>query len=344
MKQLRLISLLAFLCSINSANAQYWNWRAVDSPADSTDLGLVFLLEDGQNGWITTSNSGQILRTEDGGTTWFEAQTLAPVAYHEFSYSTDSTSLYLVGDRGRIYRNRIGEPEWRALNGPKGMDIHGVVLRKTLTGQDSLDRIIVTGKHWKNGQQRPIIQMTDNDGKRWFAYENDFSGERFGTIFETPLHSLQMIHDERIVSSLTGRSNTWIDAYLPKPEAAEPIRHLTFDTYNRLKDIGIAVGDSGLALITFDGGHKWRSLERFTSANLKRAAITNRRSFLVVGDSLNDASTLWMSDTWGSNWNTFPLRILNNRGYLREKLNGVHIVGDRAVVVGNNGTIILGTR
>jgi photosystem II stability/assembly factor-like uncharacterized protein len=243
----------------------------------------------GKRAWIIGHQSGQVLRTVDGGATWQPVITLRE-GFLETIYFVDAGRGFLAGDGGRLLATSDGGATWRpALQAPADVAFYGLVF--------------FTPEHGFAGgvdvaQRRGRMFETRDGGRTW----SDRSAELTGFGFTDALAMLgpgqALVGGTSMVYRTEDRGATWqaIDV-----GARGGVRGL-FAGAEKVW----AVGAKGLVAQSSDQGRTWSVAAPFTEALLRSVVFVDEREGFAAGDRNGEGIALWHTRDGGSTWQPDP--------------------------------------
>ncbi|MBT9520209.1 MAG: glycosyl hydrolase [Dechloromonas sp.] len=244
--------------------------------------------------WAAGSN-GKVVRSDDAGKTW-AAQSIPTVENLQGIAAWDVNRAIAVGGNGVLIQTDDAGKTWREIQVPKSE-----VANKLLSV-----RAYDNGKAWAVGELGAALQTLDfgHTWKRVFPEKdqawNDvsFSGN-FGL----------MVGEFGQAMKTADGGATW-------QAASSGVQSSLMSVYLRDELNGVAVGLSGVILVTRDGGRQWASVERQTREHLNNV-IWDGAQWVAVGDKgvivIGDADgRIWKASRVSEGnlgWNTQVLRV-----------------------------------
>ena len=232
------------------------------------------------------SEDGNILRTDDGGSTW-KIQTTAKLQPRglnlpllSITFATPQSG-WAVGVLGMILHTDDGGNTWK---------------QQTSGTEHILTRVAVATAQsvWVVDNQQPGLMHTDDGGRIWKSQDKEFlSGVAFAT-----LQSGWKFGDKGLILHTDDGGNTW------KPQTSgtsESMAEIDFATPLS----AWAVGGKGLILHTDDGGNTWKPQTSGTSEDLSSVAVATPHSAWAVGRKgvilhTDDSGNTWKPQTSGT--------------------------------------------
>ncbi len=254
-------------------------WRPRESGTRDPLFSVDFA--DDRHGWAV-GRSATILATTDGGRTWRrQTVTAAPrdgedggklADKHLFKVvAIDARTAWAVGDWGAIVRTADGGQRWedRSL---------GVVTVRTDEAPDRAmntvtDDVILydiafpDARHgYVAGEFGTVLRTTDG-GETWTRSETGTEKTLFGIHFTTPEHGWAVGIDGIVLRTRDGGERWEFQRGEPTVAALEDVGFLAAIRNPGLYAVkvegrhGIVVGDTGVVLVSADGGERWARLE-----------------------------------------------------------------------------------
>jgi photosystem II stability/assembly factor-like uncharacterized protein len=262
-------------------------WQTHAAPIAATLHNGFFL--DGTRGWLIGHQSGQILRTVDGGATWQAAATLGE-GFLETIHFVDAGRGFLAGDGGRLLATSDGGATWRpALEAPADIAFYGLVF--------------FTPEHGFAGgvdmaQRRGRVFETRDGGKTWADRSAELTGFGFTDALAMPGPGQALVGGTSMVYRTEDRGATWqaIDI-----GARGGVRGL-FAGPEKVW----AVGAKGLVAHSSDIGQTWSVSAPFTDALLRSVVFTDGREGFAAGDRNGAGIALWHTRDGGDTWQPDP--------------------------------------
>jgi hypothetical protein len=300
MKKLLLFPLFA-LSILPCALAQQHGWVKLNLDAIPDDPFFTDLYFTGDNtGWITTSSTNNIYRTDDGGAT-FSAQATS-LGYTKAVHMLDANNGYSGGQSGWVYNTTTGGFNWNIVNSmgillldisfPPGTD------PSNPTGYACGDN----GQVWKitstltnlntglagtfSGISAPSVNNVWFCGGNRIYYYNGttFTSQSHPTGTFNHIHFINnsegwVVGNAGIVARTTNGGASWIAQ--TNPDARN--RSL-YGVFFLNSNEGWAVGNQGLILSTANGGTTWTIAgDGLTTNDLARVHFTSSTNGYAVG-------------------------------------------------------------
>jgi photosystem II stability/assembly factor-like uncharacterized protein len=342
MKKLLLLSSFAFGL-FTFAFSQEYGWVKID-PASingTPDFSALFFT-DADTGWITTSTTDNIYRTDDGAAT-FSTQT-TPLGATSAIHMLNGNNGYSGGQGGWVYKTSDGGLNWNILatmgslsdisfpfntdpNNPIGYACGdaGRVWEITSTLTD-----LNTGLGGNfNGISAPSVDHVWVCGGNRIYYYNgtDFTsqiapGGTFNDIHFINDQEGWVVGNSGVIGNTTDGGTTWNTQTNPDPQTLSLYGVFFLDS-----DRGWAVGLAGLILQTTDGGTTWTIEEAgLTTAFLRGVHFTSATNGYVVG---NEKTLLKYGELTGTNEVTETLQFEIFPNPAREKIQVAgHVLQD----------------
>ncbi len=324
-------------------------------------------------GWVV-GNSGVILYTTDGGTTWTEQTSSVTTALNSVHFADDKIG-WVVGDNGVILYTTDGGTTWTeqtnsvttALNSVHFADDKigwvvgnsGVILRTvdggtTWTEQTSTVTSTLQSVHfadntfgWVVGEDGVILD-TVNGGQAWtkqitndsdFLNSVHFVDHNYGWAISSG-------SDASIFFTANG-GTTWTEQTIPNGDNLEVLLNsVHFTNSNNGLIVGSYVdSDVGFILYTTNGGVTWTEQTSNAPSNLRSVQFTDSNKALVVGGNGIDQVILHLTMPLGDTITLTPMNSINicgDNADCEQNLSDTHLQSvhftDR-----NNGWIVGGS-
>jgi photosystem II stability/assembly factor-like uncharacterized protein len=254
--------------------AQQYGWVLIDPVSISGNPFFtdVYFISD-NTGWITTSSSNNIYRTDDGAATFTSQAT--SLGYTEAIHMLDANNGYSGGQGGWVYKTNTGGLNWNILNSmgillldisfPPGTDPNNPV------GYASGDN----GQVWKidstltnlnTGLAGPINGISaPSVNNVWFCVGNSifyyngasFTGQSGPSGTFNDIHFINdqegwVVGNAGIIGRTTNGGATWVTLTNPDPQSRS-----LYGVFFLNSNEGWAVGGNGAILHTSNGGTTW---------------------------------------------------------------------------------------
>jgi len=301
------IILFMFPLSINS------QWYPQNSGINTTLYAVDFL--DTLNGYVC-GDSGKILKTTDGGSTWINLLTSGvgfPLYSVGFLDSQNGCAVGGSGNSGIIIRTTNGGTSWTQISSPANSRVVSVQFINSTAG------FLTT----LSGQSLG----STNGGLTWSTLNNQISthGNHNGAFFINATMGY-VCEDGGYVSKTTDGGHTWNDAFNGIP-TSDPLYAINFINVNT----GFTAGANGSIYETTDAAGSWQAAYNDTSsANYYCTGTINKDTAYVAGQFGYIIETSDM----GNNWYTEP-------GGVSTILYGMQFVTPASGwIAGQNGVIL----
>lgn len=229
-------------------------WETRDS---GTKLPLFSVdFSDVRNGWAV-GKSALIVRTTDGGRTWKRQASPIPPDKHLFSVrAVDARTAWAVGDWGAITVTHDAGETWedRSLASLGVTPSDDVVLYAA--SFPDRDHGFIAGEFG-------TLLATADGGRTWQKQDVGTEKTLFGVCFPTAERGWAVGIDGLILRTRDGGRRWEVQRGAAEQEALEELGFLETIKNPGLYDIaiagdyGVVVGDTGILLITSDGGETW---------------------------------------------------------------------------------------
>lgn len=266
---------------------------------------------DAQNGIICggkTWESGFILRTKDGGTTW---QTDSILNKGFYGLGTEGGKTWIVGNSGHLFEFSKNDMSLRWVGQPFDAWFRDVAVR----GQTGF---MVGGQAWQVGK---IVRFDVETGKK--QQLDTFPQELTSICFsdDSTVHTVGY----GLVLRSTDKGKTWY---------AQP--DLKYDFFQSVcfpsEKIGYIVGQNGAILKTTDGGTSWVYLQKSKNIGNPRFRAVFFTDILR-GWICGEDSVLWRTTDGGASW-----QIVN--GLPKSDFYDIFATDTEGMLVGNGGRIV----
>lgn len=287
------------------------SWRAVTSTFNMMDIDFAAGVG------IAVGESGAILTSTDKGLTWVADTTIN----NNDLFSVDvvnATTAIAAGEGGSILKTQQRIDKWQPVPGLGAQDIWSVQLFNSNEIKAILDDTIASsnnnGESWR-------LDTTDTGGEfsvRFF--DNTYGiGKKQGKLWAIGNEGSSWVESnvEVIDSDYIQPAIAWLDADTALTNIGNNVLALTTDrgtswheqaklptdNGNILalnffdKSRGLAVGESGLILLTLDGGLTWKTIPGATKNMFNAVKFIDAQTAVIAGDS-----TLLHSTDGGLSW------------------------------------------
>lgn len=226
--------------------------------------------------WAVGSN-GKVVRSEDDGATW-TAQVSHSVENLQGIAAWDADHAVAVGNDGSVIRTENGGKTWKEIQGvPKS-----VVANKLLNV-----RAYQGGSGWAVGEMGALLRTKDF-GITW---------ERAMPEKDQAWNDIAFAGNRGLVVGEFGQIARSDDGGTTWQPVKSGVSSSLMSVAMRDAENGIAVGLTGVVLVTRDGGKNWDAAERQTREHLNNA-IWDGKQWIVVGDK----GVLVTGDEGGKSW------------------------------------------
>jgi photosystem II stability/assembly factor-like uncharacterized protein len=306
---LNLLLAILVLCVAGSACAApppdrpfFVRWK--DSGRNTRISGVYFI--DAQTGWAV-GDSGTILTTHNGGTSWEPQESLAVGGLNSVHF-VDPQTGWIVGNGGMILATRNGGASWERQNSGTGLNLWRVHFVDTHIG-------------WAVGNGGTIV-ATRNGGSHWELQKTPTTEDLNGAYF-ADVESGWVVGDSGTILTTRNGGSSW---ELQKSGTGYYLAGVDFaDTRT-----GWAVGEYGTILATRDRGAHWEPQISETRQYLNAVHFADAKSGWAVGDS----GTILATRDGGRTWE-------HQISATSHALNDVRFINPRAGwAVGGGGTIL----
>ncbi|MBN8586255.1 MAG: T9SS type A sorting domain-containing protein [Ignavibacteria bacterium] len=236
---------------------------------------------------ITVGDNGMMMKTEDGGQTWFEIQSNTVQNLWKTS-AVDGDTIVVVGNGGTILKSSDAGTTWQPMQSGTTTDLFGVYAREDGTGfavgrNGSIFKSTDHGSNWEvviqnhGNDLRAISMYADNGvivgdknhiffttdaGATWNAPNTVLPFElsfRFVRVIDhTTVFATSTVGD--IIKSIDG-GNSWNIVY--SNSAHDALYRVNFVRGNI-----VCVGDNGKIIISQDMGETWLEINSGISTDL----------------------------------------------------------------------------
>jgi len=266
--------MLFSLFAVHHSPAQQYGWVLIDPVTISGNPFFtdVFFMND-NTGWITTSSSNNIYRTDDGAVT-FTSQ-VTSLGYTEAIHMLDINNGYCGGQGGWVYKTSNGGQSWTFLNSmgstladisfPPGTDPNNPV-GYACGDNGQVWRIDSTLTNLNTGLAGPISGISaPSVNNVWFCVGNSIFYYNGATITgqsgpSGTFNDIHFINDQEgwvvgnvgVIGRTTNGGATWVTLTNPDPQSRS-----LYGVFFLNSNEGWAVGGNGAILHTSNGGTTW---------------------------------------------------------------------------------------
>ncbi|WP_240327716.1 YCF48-related protein [Dechloromonas sp. HYN0024] len=274
--------------------------------------------------WAAGSN-GKVVRSDDMGKTW-TAQTIPTAENLQGIAAWDSNRAVAVGGNGVLIQTDDAGQTWNEVQVPKSE-----VANKLLSV-----RAYDNGKGWAVGELGAVLQTVDF-GHTW---------KRALPEKDQAWNDISFVGNYGLLVGEFGQAMKTTDGGATWQSSTSGVRSSLMSVYLRDQSNGVAVGLSGVILVTHDGGKQWFMAERQTLEHLNNV-IWDGAQWVAVGDKgvivTGDAEgRFWKAGRVSEGnlgWNTQVLRMpaagkANN--YILAGASLAHLTPDHLTVFGRS--------
>lgn len=273
-------------------------WELQNSGTHFNLCGVEFI--DDNNGWSIGwiqhtyyDPDGIMIRTEDGGETWY--QDYDGDALYDIHFANPFMG-WAVGDNGNIIHTNDGGEDWNAQESGMVITLNGVYFADENNGW-------VVG-HWGK------ILHTVNSGSNWDEQTSGVSVSLTSVFFVNPSTGYICGEEGVILKTING-GNSW--SILPSG-TIKSINCIHFTN----EDIGWVVGSDGVILTTTNGGNTWTPEEFEYNYDLSSVFFNSYDDGFILGEfgflsMTNDSGTSWEEISSGTTNSDFDgIYFVNN--------------------------------
>lgn len=253
------------------------------------------------NGWAVCGD--RVLHTTDGGQSWAQQHGLGfPNLWSVAAFNERRACV--VGDAGMVFQTSDGGTNWNHISGE-----YGVFLTKLsfVDGQNGW----AIGDGYTGVENRNVVLHTRNGGITWTIQRERSDTTLSAVAFASPSEgaAVSTLQDvPGVYHGLVLRTENAGDTWAPVCEVPQGAM---YDVAFTSADSGWAVGDSGVALRTIDGGIHWTrsTLGADYSLHVLRF-VSSQIGWIVAYDAWGIRFALLHTTDAGENWNvqsTYPL-------------------------------------
>jgi photosystem II stability/assembly factor-like uncharacterized protein len=237
-----------------SLNSSSTSWTSICFPDTSTG----YLLGNGFNNILKTSNSGKSWTWTDRQSSW----------YINSAFFINPTNGWLAGEKG-VIGYRTGKDMWNAWTSQTSgtdKDLYSIFFLDTLTG-------------WAVGEERTILHTSDG-GKMWVLQNSGLPKEILSYCSMNAVYFVNssmgfIACSSGILKTENGGSSWAITCDIASLYAIDFYKETT----------GWVVGYKGMILKTEDGGKNWIQQKSSTNETLKSIFCYDDKTVWIVGDN-----------------------------------------------------------
>lgn len=221
-------------------------------------------------------------------TAWF-AQNSGTTEVLTAVHFVDADNGWIVGARNTILHTVDGGDNWYEQNPPPSVNYNDVHFVDTMYG-------------WAVGSSTQI-RHTEDGGETWIDQESASTGDYHGVFFTDSLtgwvvggREQSFLPPSRFINHTTDGGLTWTNQYYQYD--ATPLLDVFFiDAHT-----GWAVGNSGVILLTTNGGSTWDETSSGSPYDLRSVYFTDASHGFTVG-----RESLYSSSDGGMTWTSYPI-------------------------------------
>jgi photosystem II stability/assembly factor-like uncharacterized protein len=241
------IWIIAILISASViVSAQQSHWTKINMKTEAVFVSVYFL--DENLGWVIGRFPFQetsILKTEDGGESWFEQQKELPLALTSICF-TDAKNGWAVGENGKIIHTTDGGESWFLQNSGTRYNLNSVCFINSKIG-------------WAVGIFGRILHTTDG-GDHWQKQYSGNSINFINSVYFLDSQTGWIVGEGGVIFKTTDGGSTWKQQYIP---LSNDLNSVCFKDGNH----GWIVGQNAVILGTIDGGSNWNVQNSPVSGN-----------------------------------------------------------------------------
>jgi photosystem II stability/assembly factor-like uncharacterized protein len=244
-------------------------WERRESGTKSPLFGVDFA--DATHGWAV-GKSALVLRTDDAGRNWKRQKTPIPPEKHLFGIAViDARTAWAVGDWGAIIATHDGGATWedRSL-GALTIKEESTPERQSATLTDDVvlyDISFPDAKHGFIAGEFGTILVTRDGGETWERRSVGTEKTLFGVTFTTPETGWAVGIDGLIIRTRDGGDSWDVQRGRVGTESLEELGFVDTIKNPALYSVrvsgreGVVAGDTGILLLSHDGGETWERNE-----------------------------------------------------------------------------------
>ena len=223
--------------------------------------------------YFTDSNNGysifdtQILKTTNGGDTWF-IQYQNTKDYWLSLYFSDIDTGFVVGAYGYVTKTTDGGKNWIPLNSGTSLDLYSVYFADSKNG-------FIVGN---DGLGNNTFLKTTNGGNNWITLQVPKIIGNLSSIYFTDKNIGYCVSDIGVIIKTTDGGNNWVSQI-------SITGNNLYSTYFNNSSTGYVVGSNGSVLKTTDGGYNWINQKSGTTNTIKSVYFTDINTGYCVGYS-----------------------------------------------------------
>jgi photosystem II stability/assembly factor-like uncharacterized protein len=267
---------LPILAIFHSGRTQ--SWETVHSASNINLFGLLFLNDSVGFCVGGTLNSGMMLRTDDGGSSWQPTGPAGAKLFYSMRRLND-TLLITTGYEGEIWRSFNSGNSWSLANTPGNAWLTG----SYAIGPNVMVACGLDGAIWRTANQG-THWLTQNSGTNSWLLDAHFLDSQIGYVCGT---------SDMLLRTQNGGQN-W--ARIPSP--ANGTYH---SVWNFSRDTVFLATAAGFVLRTYNSGDTWTNFLLGTRA-LRRFHFQSNLLGWVVGDrsifSTQNGGDSWQNEIW----------------------------------------------
>jgi len=211
--------------------------EAVPRPAfERGDRLYGLVLQPSGKGWLV-GNNGKILSTQDGARSWQYAVSPVGASLQDVA-AWDDLRAVAVGNDNVVIVTADGGKSWRKVDAPRSKIANKLLRVKT----------VADGRAWAVGEGGAILQSTD--------YGNSWT--KVGAEEDTAWNDVFVREGQVWIVGERGRIRVSGDNGTSWSEVTGPIKMSLMSVAFRDAKNGVAVGLSGVILVSQDGGQTWQ--------------------------------------------------------------------------------------
>jgi photosystem II stability/assembly factor-like uncharacterized protein len=222
------------------------SWEPSDSGTKSPLFGVDFV---GSDGWAV-GRAALILHTADGGKSWRPQASGIPPHKPLFKvYAVDAKTVWAIGDWGAVARTRNGGETWEDRSLPDDVVLY--------------DLSFPDRQHGFIAGEAGTLLATDDGGDSWHALAVGTDKTLFGVCFSTPETGWVVGIDGIILHTRDGGRSWKVQrgamgaGSIEELGFAEALANPGLYAVRVVGDYGVVAGDTGMLLVTTDGGETW---------------------------------------------------------------------------------------